>query len=140
MLGGDKGPRLASVGTSNTDAYDLYLQALKERSTGSFGALEAAEDLLKGALVIDPDFVEAKNELAELYLLQAETGLLETGTAFSQIAALAEQVLAVDAENSHASALASFVKAVGAVEDENPEPLFDAVEQLDQFCASKPYD
>ncbi len=61
LLGDEKGPQLANIGTSNTDAYDLYLQALKERSTGSYGALEAAENLLKGALVIDPDFIAAKN-------------------------------------------------------------------------------
>lgn len=140
LLGGEKGPRLVSVGTSNTDAYDLYLQALKERATGSFGALEAAEDLLKGSLVIDPDFAEAKNELAELYLLQAETGLLDRNTAFSQIAALADQVLAADAGNAHASSLASFIVAMDAVQDENAEPLFDAIERLEQFCARQPED
>ena len=140
LLGDEKGPQLVSVGTSNTDAYDLYLQALKERSTGSFGALEAAENLLKGALVIDPDFVDAKNELAELYLLQAETGLVEKNTAFVEIAALTEQVLAADGANSHASALASFVAAADAAKDENAEPLFDAIEPLEKSLARQPDD
>ena len=140
LLGSEKGPQLASIGTSNADAYDLYLQALNERSTGSFGALEAAENLLKGALVIDPDFFAAKNELAELYLLQAETGLLEKGTAFSQIAALAEQVLALDATNAHASALASFVAAADAAQDEDTEPLFDAIEGLEKVLVRQPDD
>ena len=57
LLGVDGERQLAGVQTTNPDAYDLYMQARKARQTFSFGGLRAAEDLLKGALLIDPDFL-----------------------------------------------------------------------------------
>ncbi|MBT8091522.1 MAG: tetratricopeptide repeat protein, partial [Gammaproteobacteria bacterium] len=94
LLGAGSADRIAGVQTTDPDAYDLYLQARKQRATYSYGGLQAAEDLLKGALLIDPDFVEAKTELATSYVLQLETGLLDSNEAFSQIIAVTDQVLA----------------------------------------------
>ena len=45
--------RLAGVTTSDPDAYDLYLQAREARAKYSYGGLQEAEDLLKGALSLD---------------------------------------------------------------------------------------
>ena len=140
LLGGEKGPRLARIGTENTDAYDIYLQALKERAGYSFGALETAENLLKGALVIDPDFIDAKNELAEIYLHQAETGLLEEAESFAQITALADQVLATDPDNVHARALDLFAAAADGADDEDAEPLFDAIQEMERMLWRQPDD
>ena len=63
LLGKPKDEMFAGITTTNSDAYDLYLQARKERSTFSYGGLQAAERLLKGALTIDPDFMDAESEL-----------------------------------------------------------------------------
>ena len=64
LLGDAGTSRVAATSTQNADAYDIYLQALESRSTFSYEGLRAAESLLKGALAIDPDFLEAKVELA----------------------------------------------------------------------------
>ncbi|MEL6302376.1 MAG: tetratricopeptide repeat protein [Pseudomonadota bacterium] len=64
----------ASIGTDNTGAYDLFLKAVEARRPDTFEALEAAEVLLKSALTLDPDFVEANMELSDLYLAQIWTG------------------------------------------------------------------
>jgi TolB-like protein len=56
LLGIEGDQKVAGIQTTNPDAYDLYLQARKERATYSYTGLQAAEDLLKGALLIDPAF------------------------------------------------------------------------------------
>jgi len=112
LLGSDETPPklAASLTTTNTDAYDLYLQACKERATYSFGGLIAAEDLLKGALLIDPDFTEAKTELAASYIHQLETGLMEEQEAYDQIIAITDQVLAVEPGDVVARAASIYAK------------------------------
>ena len=110
LLGEDSSGKYASTTTTNPDAYDLYLQALQARETFSFGGLQAAEDLLKGALAVDPEFLEAKTELAAIYIHQFETGLMDRERAFQDAVALAEQVLAVR-EDPTALAIKTFAKA-----------------------------
>ncbi len=111
LLGSDTPKKLmAGLATTNTDAYDLYLQACKARSTYSFGGLIAAEDLLKGALLIDPDFTEAKTELASSYIHQLETGLMEPQEAYDQIIAITDQVLAEDPADLVARAASIYAK------------------------------
>jgi len=43
LMGTGEDTAVAGVGTDNPDAYDLYLQALKQRETFSYGGLEASE-------------------------------------------------------------------------------------------------
>ncbi|MGR9093173.1 MAG: tetratricopeptide repeat protein, partial [Gammaproteobacteria bacterium] len=97
--------------TTDPDAYDLYLRARKERATYSYGGLIAAEDLLKGALLIDPDFTEAKIELAAGYFNQLDTGLMTQEEAFTEIIAITDQVLADDPDNAVAEAASTFAQA-----------------------------
>ena len=106
LLGPDEAP-VAGVDTADPDAYDLYLQARKVRATYSYGGLKAAEDLLKGALLIDPDFLDAKTELASSYIHQFETGLMEAQEAVDQIGAITAQVLDVRPDDPVARATAS---------------------------------
>jgi len=128
----------AGVATTNTDAYDLYLQACKARSTYSFGGLQAAEDLLKGALLIDPDFVEAKTELATSYIHQLETGLMDEPEAYSQIIAITDQVLADDPDNVVARAAAAFART-GAQRAQGDATLsIKLVKDLEAIVAEAP--
>lgn len=85
---------IEGVATKNVSAYDLYLQALAELAKGSYGSLQAAEGLLKDALSKDPEFLDAKTELARNYLDQLLTGLASTDEAVPAVEALAGQVLA----------------------------------------------
>ncbi|MDH3276290.1 MAG: tetratricopeptide repeat protein, partial [Gammaproteobacteria bacterium] len=112
LLGRPKDEMFAGITTTNSDAYDLYLQARKERATFSYGGLQAAERLLKGALTIDPDFMDAKSELAVNYIHQVETGLMDEQSAYPEIIAIADQVLAVRPNDVVAQAVRIFADAM----------------------------
>ncbi|MBW2736873.1 MAG: tetratricopeptide repeat protein, partial [Deltaproteobacteria bacterium] len=112
LLGKPKDEMFAGITTTNSDAYDLYLQALKERATFSYGGLQAAERLLKGALTIDPDFMDAKSELAVNYIHQVETGLMEGQSTYPEIIAIADQVLAVSPDDAVAQAVQIYGEAM----------------------------
>ncbi|MDJ0749494.1 MAG: hypothetical protein QNJ11_08415 [Woeseiaceae bacterium] len=108
----DTVPLVAGVTTTDPDAYLLYLQARRERATYSYGGLQAAEDLLKGALLIDPEFSDAKSELANSYIHQLETGLMDRRTAFAEIIAITDQVLAERPDDAIARATSIYAKAL----------------------------
>ena len=128
----------ASLTTTNTDAYDLYLRACKERATFSFGGLIAAEDLLKGALLIDPDFTEAKTELAASYIHQIETGLMDEQEAFDQIIAITDQVLAVDPGDLVARAASIYAKTGARRAEGDPVAKAQLVHDLETIVAVAP--
>jgi TolB-like protein/tetratricopeptide (TPR) repeat protein len=124
--------------TTDPDAYDLYLQARKERATFSYGGLKAAEDLLKGALLIDPDFTEAKLELASGYLNQMETGLMTQEEAFAEIVAITDPVLTEHPDNIVARALSAFAKAGMKIAEGNIDANAELVPELEAIVAAAP--
>ncbi|MGB5447564.1 MAG: tetratricopeptide repeat protein, partial [Woeseiaceae bacterium] len=135
---GEKGDRLAGIKTTNPDAYDLYLQARRQRVTYSYGGLKAAEDLLKGALLVDPDFIEAKTELAASYIQQLETGLMGRDEAFAEIHAITRQVLEADPGNILARALSSYVDAIAKALAGDKEAIAASVETLEALLTQAP--
>lgn len=138
LLGTPSIVQLAGIGTTDPDAYDLYLQALKARSTYSYGGLQAAEDLLKGALTIDPDFLDAKTQLASNYMHQVETGLAGREAAVPEILALVDQVLAVRPGDASAGAIRIAANATNALQSAGPNEMFKAVGELEALVASAP--
>ena len=138
LLGEGSGTKVAGVQTTDPDAYDLYLRARRERATYSYGGLRAAEDLLKGALLIDPDFIEAKTELATSYMHQLETGLMEQDEAFLQIIAITDQVLAVEPDNAIARAASLFAKTGTRMIQGDMDTNADLVPQLEAIVAEAP--
>jgi len=138
LLGPGHGTAIADRMTSIPDAYDLYLQALQSRSTYSYGGLEAAEGLLKGALTIDPSFLEAKTELASNYWHQVETGLMDQDSAFPQIIAITNQVLAVRPQDVNARAIQIFARAAERAKNDGPRALFEAGNELEDIVAEAP--
>jgi TolB-like protein/Tfp pilus assembly protein PilF len=129
---------VAGVATADPDAYDLYLQARKARATYSYGGLKAAEDLLKGALLIDPDFLDAKTELASSYIQQFETGLMEPREAVQQILVILEQVLEVRPDDPVARATEVYARAVNDVLNGDFQAMPDAESVLEEIVASHP--
>lgn len=130
---GPTSARLDVVQTESPDAYDLYLQARKQRATYSYGGLQAAEDLLKGALLIDPGFLEAKTELASVYIRQFETGLMPPATAFPQILATTRQVLDARPQDPVARALHAYAETFGGVlrgQDVSMDQLVSDLEKI----------
>ena len=138
LLGTGGGATVAGATTGIPDAYDLYLQALNSRSTYSYGGLEAAEGLLKGALTIDPNFLEAKTELASNYWYQVETGLKDQASTFPEIIAITDQVLAVRPEDVDAQAIKLFASTVQQAQQDGPQPFIAAVGELEEIVAAAP--
>jgi TolB-like protein len=137
---GSNGSQFDSLNTTNPDAYDLYLQARRERVTYSYGGLEAAEDLLKGALLIDSDFIEAKIELATSYIQQFETGLMQPDEAFSEILAITGQVLEAEPDNPIAEAVRVYVDSLDKALQGDVEAIPQAVATLEQLVGEFPED
>lgn len=137
LLGGPES-MMSGVQTRDTDAYLLYMQARKERATYSYGGLQAAEDLLKGALLIDPDFVEAKTELAAGYVHQLETGLMDRDEAYPEIMAITGQVLDVQPENVLARAVRTFIEAGNKAMVGEPGAIPEATSILENLAAEAP--
>ena len=138
LLGEGGNTRVAGVQTTDPDAYDLFLQARRERATYSYGGLRAAEELLKGALLIDPDFIEAKTELATSYMHQLETGLMEQDEAFLQIIAITDQVLARKPDNAIARAASLFARTGTRMSQGDTDANADLVPQLEAIVAEAP--
>jgi TolB-like protein/thioredoxin-like negative regulator of GroEL len=132
------GGKVASISTNDLDAYDLYLQARRERATFSFGGLLAAEELLKGALTIDPDFLEAKNELAGNYLDQSNTGLMNESDAFATALAITDQVLAARPTDAAARAIQIFVRMATFSGAEGKDIIFENLRELESIVAEHP--
>ncbi len=140
ILGTDLGDAARGAGTEVTDAYDLYLQALGERATYNFRGLQVSENLLKGALAIDPGYLDAKTELANNFLHQFETGLIGETEARSQIIALTEQVLAAEPGNPGATAIRLYARAGTLSQAGDPMAFLDAIPELERLVAENPAD
>ena len=138
LLAAGNGEPIVGATTVSPDAYDLYLQALKERTTYSFGGLQAADALLKGALTIDPDFQDAKIELANNYWDQAETGLMGQESAYAEIIAIADQVLAVQPDEVNSRAIRLFAETALRVLQDGPQVMLEAIGGLEEIVAEAP--
>lgn len=138
LLGASGGSEMAGLATTDSDAYDLYLQARKERATYSHRGLIAAEDLLKGALLIDPNFLDAKTELATSYIQQLETGLMEDHDAYTQIIAITDQVLAARPGDTVAKAASVFANAALRASEGDTKEFSDVIPQLEALVAEAP--
>jgi len=135
LLGTEYNAEVSRVGTENPDAYDLYLQALSERATFSYGGLQASENLLKGALATDPDFLDAKTALAVNYLHQFETGLMDRDEAMSRSSAMTQQVLASRPDDPIANAIRLFVENK---DSGSPRRILDAIVEIEKLVAENP--
>jgi len=138
LLGTESETQLAGIATDDPDAYELYLRARKERATYSYSGLLAAENLLKGALLIDPDFIEAKSELANSYIHQVETGLMSPETANAEIIAITDQVLAVRPDDPVAKATSIYAKATSLIAMGDDAAMPDLAAELETIVNSSP--
>jgi TolB-like protein/Tfp pilus assembly protein PilF len=138
LLGTGVNTLVADAGTDDPDAYDLYLLALSQRATFSYGSLEAAEELLKGALLIDPDFLDAKTELASNYLEQLNTGLMNRDDALSSVLAITEQVMLEAPDDVVARAIHVFAQSAHDATEADSVSVVDAIAELEALVALNP--
>ena len=138
LLGTPDHTIIDSINTTSPDAFDLYLQALNERDTFSYGGLTAAEGLLKGALTIDSEFLDAKTELSYNYLQQINTGLITGDEAYPLIMALTDQVLAAKPEDVGARAIQIFASSQIAGQEGDGEAGLIATNELIELIDEDP--
>ena len=140
LLGSDANIVAPGAGTQTVDAWDLYVRALEERASFSFRGLKVSENLLKGAIAIDPGYLDAKTELASNYVHQYETGLIGVGEASSQIAAMTDQVLAERPADPLAMALSQYMQTITRMTEGDFTGVAGAIEQLDELVRDNPSD
>lgn len=87
ILQGDQKSRLVQVGTSNTEAYALYLQATAIFNRREGARFAEAIEMLKKAIALDPNYARAHSRLAALYSVNSN---YMGGTAFSTALPLIE--------------------------------------------------
>ncbi len=135
---GTNDPVEAPRKTESLTAYDLYLLARAERVNYSFGGLEAAEKYLKAALRVDPQYIQAKNELATNYIYQQATGLMARDDAFAMAGALSDQVLAEEPNDVLARAINLFLSASPEAVRADADTIFGIIDQLRAIVLEHP--
>jgi tetratricopeptide (TPR) repeat protein len=100
--------------------------------------LRAAEDLLKGALLIDPDFIDAKTELATSYIHQLETGLIDEQDAYTRIIAITDQVLSESPNDVVARAASVYARSRMRASQGDASIMADLVLRLEAIVAEGP--
>ena len=94
VLSGEQNARLVNAGTSNTEAYALYLQASSIFNRRDGAQMPDAIDALKKAIALDPNYARAYARLASLYVVLVSY----TGADYAKSHALAEQYAAKASE------------------------------------------
>jgi len=130
--------RRRALDTDNFEAYDLYLRARAEVRNGSIGALQKAEEYLLAALEEDPDFLDAKAELADLVLQQADTGMRPIAEGIARQTALAGEVLAVDPKHVKARSLLITTRVMSAANNGDFTVWKKAERELREVVAAAP--
>lgn len=139
LLGEDE-VAIQSIGTHNVLAYDLYLQALSHASSASYEAWGQAEAKLKDALLLDPDFYDAKVLLAGTYFQQQATGLIGLKEAIDNGAALLEQVLSSQPDHIMAQAALIYFNTLRAEETGAYMAFVDALPEMRKLVDAAPND
>ena len=135
---GESDVEIESVGTEDVAAYDLYLQALSDQATGSYGSLREAEGLLKDALLVDANFLDAKIALVDVYIWQADTGMRDYSAAFTDGIVLLEQVLAARPNDLIAKEKLLLLTAYSAEAAGSVTALQDALPQMRAIVSAAP--
>jgi len=90
---GQGGGKIQTVGTDNVAAYEAYLIGMQQRNTYSNKFDLLAEMSFKEALALDPDFYEARLELAFTYRHQADNGGITPADANEKLIPLVDRLL-----------------------------------------------
>jgi adenylate cyclase len=138
LLGNDHTIAAADLITESVDAYDVYLQALAAQRTGSYDGLDTAEELLRDALVIDPDFLDAKILLANVLVSQVWTGLTPQDEGLTRATAYLRQVLDVRPNDVHARASLAYSLVLKNIFDGNFAAAGEQIEVLRGVVREQP--
>jgi TolB-like protein/tetratricopeptide (TPR) repeat protein len=123
-----------NINTDNVAAYLKYLQGLEQKNKTSNTYLLQAETSFKTALALDPDFFEARLELASTYAAQASYGQMSSVEANKKLGPLLEQLLEERPDNGRALNLAIAVEYSRA--ELQGDGFFDLEKHLAQLSAA----
>ena len=130
---------ISNVSTSSTEAYDLYLRALEQQAIFSYESLPKAETLLKAALVSDPDFHDARRELARNYSLQVTTGLMPAKEEVAaRIRELLEAVVAGNQDDYLAAGMLWNFRAQRMSRNTEMDAIKEAASEVDRLVEQSP--
>ena len=127
--------RPEGVDTSNFEAYDLFLQARENRHRASIEKMTQSIQLLQRAVVLDPDFLDAKAELA---LNLAALKSFQPGPELQDAVALLEQVLATDPEHAKARMLRAFIGLGDSLEAGDTAGMNEHINEIERVFAKAP--
>ena len=91
---------LAKDGTKDLVAYDAYTRGLQQLALNNFAANSQAEALMKQALVLDPNYVDAMLGLVNTWLSMSRTGQITVTEFQTRSAPMLDRVDAVDPGNA----------------------------------------
>ena len=108
--------------TERLDAYDLYLQSLREVHTGTEQGFLRAERLLRDALARDPDFPEALSALSDCLMHLVVRACLEAAPGTAEACEIALRAAALGSDNGAILATSAWtISMLGALHDQGKE-------------------
>ncbi len=129
---------IVSVDTESIGAYEAYLKAMGHLATASYSSFADAEQALKRALALDPDFHDARKLLAIAYMGQSNTGLIRGDESWRRAGTLLDEVIAARPDDIEAQALALINDSDYETHFGNARAGFDAIPALREILAKAP--
>ena len=83
-------------GSSNSEAYDLYLRGLQSLEKNDWEGLEHGANYFQQALDLDPKFAEAATQLGRMQVLEADFGLAPVATTYERARRNLETAIRLD--------------------------------------------
>ena len=131
---GQAGGKIETVGTDNVAAYEKYLVGLQRMNIQSNTSSLLAEISFRGALALDPDFYEARLELAHTYMSQAKLSEITLSEAEAYVIPLLDQLLEERPDDGLVLILAGWIQGVRSYE--RGDEAFDVEQHLAGLSAA----
>jgi TolB-like protein/DNA-binding winged helix-turn-helix (wHTH) protein len=96
QLSGNERESLARVGTTNAEAYRLYLRGRYDFESWTPESLKAATDLFDRAAAMDPNFAAAHAGLADVYAVQGYMGYISGPALMEKARSAARRAVELD--------------------------------------------
>ena len=93
---------LAKGGTKDLAAYDAYTHGLQQSAINSIAALQRADQSMRQALALDPDYVDAMLAQVDVWYRMFRTGALTAQEYARRATPVLDRVQALDADNPRA--------------------------------------
>jgi eukaryotic-like serine/threonine-protein kinase len=98
QLRGNQRESLTQVGTTNAEAYRLYLRGRYDFESWTPESLKAAADFFERAVAMDPNFASAHAGLADVYAVQGYMGYISDPELMERARSAAHRALELDAQ------------------------------------------